>query len=294
MSMQIHHTTSYFYSEPVSFGTHRLMLRPIENHDLRIVESSLVIRPEPRVRWLCDVFGNTVTLADFSEPSCHLVIESRVLVEIRTGNPFEFLLAPHALRYPFQYDIEEQPDLAPFLGMAHPEDGCALRSWVQPFLDLGGGAQTIDFLLAINRSIPRFFSYERREEFGVQPPSQTLHLRRGSCRDFAWLFVETARCCGFAARFVSGYLKNTSEADPDQKACGATHAWAQVYLPGAGWRDFDPTCGMMGGSNHVRTAVGRIPSQAVPVSGSFTGLASAFNRMEVSVSVFDAEHIKIS
>jgi transglutaminase-like putative cysteine protease len=211
-----------------------------------------------------------------------LRVESRVTVEQFNTNPFDFVLDPEAMHLPFLYRREELPDLLPYLQRDHPADEEVLRNWLRPFLKPGGGAVTLDFLTALNQSIPLAFTYTRREEPGVQSPGETLRRRAGSCRDFALLFMEAARHLGLAARFASGYLCESGNARFDA-ASGATHAWAEIYLPGAGWKGFDPTCGLLAADHHVRVAVVRDPRQATPIRGAFTGPASAFLGIEVIV-----------
>jgi transglutaminase-like putative cysteine protease len=283
MLLQIEHTTAYRYAEPVRLGTHRLMLRPMEGHDVQIRSSALRIQPEHKVRWVHDAFDNSIALVDFPAPASALRIESRVTVEQFNTNPFDFVLDSCALQVPFTYPAGEAPDLSPYQRPGHPADEAAVRDWLKPFLGAGGKAATLDLLIALNRSVPLYFQYSRREEIGVRSPATTLRERSGSCRDFALLLMEAARHLGIAARYVSGYLCDSGSERIDA-ASNATHAWAELYLPGAGWRGFDPTCGVLAADMHVRVAVAREPGQAVPVSGSFAGPASAFCDMLVTVN----------
>ena len=288
MLLSIEHTTIYDYSEPVQLSPHRLMVRPLDGHDVQIRSSKLAIQPGHRVRWIHDLFGNSIALVEFTEPAAQLRVESRVRVEQFNANPLDFVLESQANEIPFAYRDDEARDVAPYLHRQHPEDEAAIRSWIRPFLDLHGRAKTMDFLIALNKSVPLYFQYARREEPGVQTLAQTLRQRSGSCRDFALLLMETARHLGMAARFVSGYLCNSSN-EWQAAASGATHAWAEIYLPGAGWKGFDPTCGILAGNYHVRVAVVREPSQAVPVSGGYRGSPSAFQRLQVIVKAQVAE-----
>lgn len=258
------------------------MVRPLEGHDVQIRSSTLKISPTARVRWIHDVFGNSIALADFLEPAAELRVESAVKVEQYNTNPFDFVLDPSAVELPFNYSVNEFPDVAPYLQRQHPEDEELLRHWLRPFLRVNGSARTLDFLIALNKSVPIFFNYRRREEHGVQSPGQTLRYRSGSCRDFALLLMEAARIMGLAARFVSGYMCQ-SASGVHQAALGATHAWTEIYLPGAGWKGFDPTCGILAADSHVRVAVTRLPSQAVPVGGSFTGNSVHYRGLQVMV-----------
>lgn len=282
MLLSISHITVYRYSEPVLLGPHRLMVRPLEAHDVQIRKSSLLITPKHNIRWIHDVFGNSIALVDFLENATEMRVESTVTLEQFNTNPFDFVLDPSAQELPFYYQPDEMPDLSPYLQRQHPEDDQAIRHWLRPFLNIQGRGKTLDFLIALNKSVPMFFTYRRREEPGVQTPGQTLSYRSGSCRDFAFLLMEAARALGLASRFVSGYLCQTA-GSVYQAAMGATHAWTEIYLPGAGWRGFDPTCGILAADSHVRVAVTRTPSQAVPVGGNFTGFPMHYRGMQVMV-----------
>ncbi|MDL5048018.1 transglutaminase family protein [Oscillatoria amoena NRMC-F 0135] len=284
MILNILHRTRYTYRKSVSFGAHRCLIRPIEGHDLKIRSSSLAIAPAHRVRWVHDIFNNCVALVEFLEPADELLIESRVEVDQYNANPFDFVLEPHALKLPMAYDAHEFQDISPYLVSSFPGDHGAVKAWIGPFLDLKGRAGTLDFFTALNKSVPMFFSYARREMPGVQSPAETLSIRSGSCRDFALLLMEAARAMGCAARFVSGYLCGNDDIS-QEAAAGATHAWAEIYLPGAGWKGFDPTCGRLADDYHVRVAVAREPFQAPPVSGSYIGSGDLFQGMDVHVDV---------
>lgn len=283
MLLSIEHTTIYRYRRSVHFGPHRLLLRAIEGHDVQIRQSGLSVQPVARIRWLRDVYDNSVAIAGFSEPATELSVRSSLVVEQFNTNPFDFVLESQALELPFVYREEERADVAPFLQRTHPGDETAMRHWVRPFLSTEGRGKTVDFFLALCRSVPLFFQYVRREEPGVQPPGLTLRQRAGSCRDFAVLFIEAARMLGVGARYVSGYLCRSDADGALAAASDATHAWAELYLPGAGWKGFDPTCGILAADYHVRVATARTPEQAVPVMGSFVGEPSDYQDMLVNV-----------
>lgn len=282
MLLSVAHSTVYHYSQPVRLGTHRLMVRPLEGHDVQIRTSWLEIEPAHEIRWIRDVFGNSLALVDFRAAADYIRIASRVTVEQFNTNPFDFSLEPYAGELPLGYLPDEAPDVAPYCQLQHPADAAALRAWLRPFLDVNGRARTLDLLLTLNKSVPLFFQYARREEPGVQSPGETLHRRSGSCRDFALLLMEAARLLGLGARFVSGYLCQSGD-DQSAAALGATHAWAEIYLPGAGWKGFDPTCGILAADHHIRVAATRTPAQAAPVSGTFVGDPSWYRRLEVTV-----------
>ncbi len=284
MILSIYHKTRYTYREPVRFGVHRALIRPMEGHDLKIRSSGLSVSPSHKIRWAHDVFNNCVALVEFTEPSDELVIESTAEAGQSNPTPLDFALEPHALRLPMKYSEIEMRDIAPFLLWSFPGDAPSVSAWISPFLDIHGTAGTLDFFIALNQSVPLFFSYSRRETPGVQSPAETLRARSGSCRDFALLLMEAAKSMGCAARFVSGYLCGNDEAS-QEAAAGATHAWTEIYLPGAGWKGFDPTCGRLADDYHVRVAVSREPFQAPPISGSFSGARDLFSNMEIDVKV---------
>lgn len=279
--MSIEHSNIYHYAEPVELTTHALMLRPVESHEVQVRSERLEIHPAHQLRWKHDVFDNSIALVDFPEKTRELRIASRYTVEQFNLNPFNFILESHARELPFRPENDEARDLAPFLTHA-PSDTPALREWLRPFLDARGRANTLEFLIALNQAVSVHFAYTRRDEPGVQTASETLRKRSGSCRDFALLFMEAARYQGLAARYISGYLCGTAES-PMAVASDSTHAWAEIYLPGGGWKGFDPTCGILAAGLHVRVAVTREPAQATPISGSYLGDASAFRGLEVTV-----------
>ena len=285
-TFRIRHRTRYSYDGPVTFGPHRLMIRPRDGHDMRILESSLVLSPAAEVRWVFDTFGNSVALLTFGDPADELVIESEL--KVRRYGVDEPLprIARHAGGYPVQYDADDLIDLAPFLASQFAEDRPAIDAWIRSILpELP--AESTDVLDRLAAAIHYGFGYGRREERGVQSPGATILLGRGTCRDFAVLFMEAARLLGFAARFVTGYLY-----DPGADGCGegalsgggSTHAWADAFIPGVGWIEFDPTNRIVAGRNLLRVAVTRTQTQALPVSGVFGG-GGAFRNMQVEVSV---------
>jgi transglutaminase-like putative cysteine protease len=283
MLLGIEHTTNYRYARPVTFGPHKLMIRAIEGHDVQIRKSGLALSVPHRIRWVHDIFGNSVALVEFLEPAADLAVHSTLQVEQFNANPFDFVLEPQAVEFPFNYGDEEVLDVGPFLHRQHPEDQEVIRAWIRPFLDVKGRAKTAEFFTALAKSVPIAFQYNVREEPGVQSPGKTLSLRAGSCRDFALLFMEAARLMGVAARYVSGYLCRADARGTLAQASDATHAWVDLYLPGAGWKGFDPTCGILAADYHVRTAVTRAPQQAVPVSGTFKGVDADYLGLDVTV-----------
>ena len=285
--LSVKHTTTYSYSEPIRLAEHRMMLRPRDSNDQRLLSAKLIIDPEPsRLHWIHDVFDNCVAVANFTGETTRLRVESRIEVEHKPSNEPEVLLDESARVYPFSYDIDEMPDLARSIERHYPDPDGEIERWARRFVNVGGSTETGAMLMTLTYAIKEGFTYQRRTAKGTQPPLQTLESRRGSCRDFATLMMEAARSLGLAARFVTGYL-NVSDRPAGQPYLGggATHAWCQVYLPGAGWVEFDPTNGIVGRRNLVRVAVARDAKQAIPLHGSYFGKASAFEGMDVSVEV---------
>jgi transglutaminase-like putative cysteine protease len=279
--LAIFHRTEYRYSTPVELLAHRLRLRPLESHALRIESSTLVIAPAHTVRWYRDALGNSVAVVGFNERSDLLSVTSEVVIEVYDDAPLDFLLEDYALSCPFAYASGEQPDLAPFARSVYGDDTAAVHDWLAGLGLLARPIETFALLSRLNCAIADGFRYRMREEEGVQSPATTLALRSGSCRDFSALFIEACRQMGLASRFVSGYLHQ-----PDNEAGNAaTHAWAEVYLPGPGWKGFDPTSGLVAGNQHIPVAVARHPEAVPPVSGSFVGPVGQRPALTVAVRV---------
>jgi len=279
--LKIKHLTEYQFNSPVTLQPHRLLLRPREGPEIHIESSSLRISPPHTVKWQRDVLDNAAAVVVFPESTQTLSIQSVVVIQHFMEAPLDFLVEDYAVNYPFQYAFHDRTDLLPFLQPVYPGDEQAIRSW---FSQLGieqPVMQTYVLLDLMNRTITRDFTYTVREEQGVQSPSQTLLLKRGSCRDFAALFVEACRYLGLASRFVSGYTHTPAT----EQWSAATHAWAEVYLPGAGWKGFDPTSGEVTGSRHISVAVARHPETVPPVAGSFIGPAGSTPKLIVDVRV---------
>jgi transglutaminase-like putative cysteine protease len=283
--LTVRHVTIYRYSEPVRFGEHRMMFRPRESHDLRLVSMKLDIVPRPSdLRWLHDVFDNSVAIATFDEPASELRFDSMVTLEQKEAALPDYALEIGAYTYPFRYSDEEQPDLVRALVRQYPSDD--LGPWTSRFLT-SSGTTTMTLLRSMTRGIKEDFAYLRRSEKGVQSPSETLRLRSGSCRDFAVLMMEAVRSLGVAARFVSGYILVPPRNGAEAAGGGSTHAWMQAYLPGSGWVDFDPTNSIVGNRNLIRVAVAWDQRNALPLWGTFSGPASSFRGMQVDVSVVE-------
>ena len=277
---KILHRTYYNFSAPVRLEPHALRLHPREGHELRIESSTLEITPPATLRWHRDVEDNSVAIATFDAPANQLLIESEVIIEQYNQAPLDFLVADYAIDYPFAYTPEDRVVLLPYLNFAEHTAGDVVTEWVANIWQPVERLQTYTLLQRLSVYIHQTLSYQLREEPGVQTAAETMACGTGSCRDFACLFMEAARRLGLASRFVSGYLHTPPAIDN----FGATHAWAEVYLPGAGWKGFDPTVGEIVGTNHIAVAVARLPESVPPVAGSFVGPPGASLNVGVWVS----------
>jgi transglutaminase-like putative cysteine protease len=275
---KIVHHTYYNFSDAVRLGEHELLLRPREDHSQRIESFALRISPEPALLWHRDVEGNSVGVAKFEQAVTQLAIESEVIVQKYNENPLDFLVADYAVDYPLLYREDDKVLLAPYCELTTNNNRPQLTSWISRIWQPSEKIQNYTLLHRLAQSINTTLSYNVREEPGVQTAEQTLNCGSGSCRDYAFLFMQAAQSLGMAARFVSGYLH-----DRDSLVAGATHAWAEVYLPGAGWLGFDPTIGAIVGADHFPVAVARLPESVPPVSGSYRG--SATSTLDVGVWV---------
>jgi transglutaminase-like putative cysteine protease len=287
--LTIHHKTQYRYAHPVAFGEHRIMLRPRDGHDLRVLSGSLRIVPEPMsLRWIHDVFGNSVAIATFDERAETLSFDSTATVEHYPAEEFALTADDQAYFYPFLYDSDEFPDLIQFITPQYADPNGELSAWARNFLDAEGPTPTFNILSGMTHGVREAFSYRKRNEHGTQHPLDTLQTRSGSCRDYALFMIEALRRLGIAARFVSGYLFIPGDRAHGYVGGGSTHAWVQVYLPSAGWIEFDPTNGIVGTRDLIRVAVARDPRQAIPLHGTYLGSADAFVGMDVSINVVSA------
>ena len=283
--LTIRHATTYRYARAVSFGEHRIMVRPRESYDQRLIEASLDIEPIPaEVRWQHDVFGNSVALARFSGRGTRLSIASTVRIEHTPLGADQVQLEDYARSYPFTYSSEDMPDLLRSIERGHHDPYRRVDEWARRFVRRDGRTDTLAMLAEMTSAIRRDFTYLPRHEMGTQTPIETLDRRQGTCRDYAVLMIEAARALGLAARFVSGYVYSPSRMT-GVVGGGNTHAWVRIFLPGSGWVEYDPTNAIVGNRGLVRVAIARDPYQAVPLSGSWTGFPGSFTGMDVSVDI---------
>jgi transglutaminase-like putative cysteine protease len=277
-ALTIRHVTTYRYRHPVAFGEHRMMLRPRDSHDQKVIDATLGITPRPSsLRFDRDAFGNHVAIAEFATTATELSFESVVSVE---HSPVDLALDEGMLAFPVDYGGDSAPELDDCRRRRHADPDDEIGAWARQFVATAAPIGALDLLTRLSQGIHRGFTYRRRDAKGIQSPTETLNLGQGSCRDFAWLMVEACRALGFAARFASGYLAIACD-----RSHGATHAWAQVCLPTVGWVDFDPTSGSVGKGSLVTVAVVADPDDALPLHGTFIGSATAPLGMEVHVSV---------
>lgn len=283
--LRITHGTRYRYRTPVALGPHRLMVRPQDSHDLRLHAATLTIDPPPETtRWAHDVFGNSVCHLSWPDAlrTDRLALTSQLELTHYPAGPAlpRATLDPASEYFPFSYAAEEAPDLARLAERQLPDPARLVDAWARRFAT--GQQRTLALLEAITQAIHQGFAYAARTEEGTQPPAQTLETGSGTCRDFALLMMEAVRSLGLAARFVTGYLYDSGT--QGALGGGATHAWCSIYLPGAGWVEYDPTNGLLAGTNLVRVASTRTPEQAIPMAGSFTGTPGDALPMEVDVT----------
>ncbi|MEY2897815.1 MAG: hypothetical protein RL669_2084 [Pseudomonadota bacterium] len=290
--LEVEHTTTYRYARPVRFGPHRLLFRPRASHDIQVLWADVAVSPESRVHWVYDVQSNSVAVIAPQTEADHLEIRARFAVRHQGLQAVPALIAEHARRWPFDYSGDERRELGVLLEPHYPDPEGRLFEWMRPFLAVQVRPDTRQLLVDMCSAIRGTLRYEARDAEGTQTPHETLTRGAGTCRDYALLLIEACRRLGFGARFVSGYLYDPaldSDADGDSAAdvmgAGATHAWAQVYLPGAGWMGFDPTNPDTVATNLIRVAFASDPRHAVPLAGSWFGEPGDYLGMEVKVAV---------
>lgn len=273
MHLHVRHRSEYDYDQPVALSPQTLYLYPRTYPYQRLLRYDLTIDPVPsRIIRNIDVEGNVQQVVYFSQPTRHLHVTADIELQSEEFNSFDFVLFPFETeRVPFRYPKAVQDLLQPYV--AREGVTSQVEDWAKQ-VAAGAGWQTVPFLTALNSAI-RQFTYQVREEGAPRPPEQTLTGRCGSCRDYTTLFMAACRSLGIAARFVSGYLFG----NPQQEH--QLHAWAEVYLPGAGWRGFDPTEGSMVVNRHIFLTSTAKPELAAPISGTFTGQAQSTLRAEL-------------
>jgi transglutaminase-like putative cysteine protease len=278
--LKIYHLTEYTFSSDVWLLPHQILIRPRGGHDLGIESSLLNVSPSAQTKWYRDQHGNSVGRLSFSEATSQLRIESEVVVTNYESQPLDFIIDDEAVQFPFPFDPHVRTSLMPYQMPCFPNNSKEVSRWVSRFWHPGKSIETYVLLCSMNECLANEFSYRMREEPGVQPPGQTLATNSGSCRDLAALFIEACRYLGLGARFISGYLYN-----PGSTQHGSTHAWSEVFLPGAGWKGFDSTSGLVVGSDHIATAVARHPEEVPPVSGAFEAENTVTSDLHVQVDV---------
>mgnify|MGYP001766367648 CR=1 FL=1 len=279
----IRHRTTYRYRRPVVFGPHRLMIRPRDGHDLRVVDSELVLSPPADVRWTYDVFGNSIASARFATAAATLSVESRLVLDRFVDLEPSREIETFARSFPFRYTHDDRVDLGALLVPQEPDPDHRLAGWANDFV-AGRPTDTLALLGDLNSGISAWVFYQSRDDEGTQTPLETLDRGWGSCRDLAVLLMEAVRHLGFGARIVSGYNAGPRSGGRDER--GSTHAWVEIFVPGPGWIAFDPTNRTVGDGALVPIARARSIRQVVPVAGSFTGVPDDFLGLAVDVAVF--------
>jgi transglutaminase-like putative cysteine protease len=281
----ITHTTEYRFHKSVGLGPHRLTFRPRDDHDMRVLATSLDIQPQAqRIDMLSDVYGNSVAIVLPGGASDHLKITAKFTVDHLGTLAFALPTAAESMWMPPAYRRNELMALHPFMVPSYDDTDHALRQWAQPFANQGvasGGPR--ETVRRMTEAIRDRFEYRRRDEEGVQTPQQTLHSKSGACRDLATFMIDALRHIGIAARFVSGYVY--VPASEGILGGGATHAWVQCYLPDCGWFPADPTNNLIGGNELIRVAVSRHASEVSPLSGQWFGAPNDAAGMTVDVQV---------
>jgi uncharacterized protein (DUF2126 family) len=285
IQVALHHKTHYRYPRAVTLSAHEIRLRPAPHCRTPVLSYSLNVKPEQHfINWQQDIFGNYIARFVFPEKARELEITVDLVADMTVINPFDFFIESHAERFPFAYRDDLARDLTPYLSIA--ERGPLLMQWLADFRahHWRDGGNTNDFLVAINQRLARDIKYLVRMEPGVQTGEQTLAMVSGSCRDSGWLLVQLLRHCGLAARFVSGYLiQLTADVKPLDGPAGPTHdftdlhAWAEAYVPGAGWIGLDPTSGLLAGEGHIPLACTPSPASAAAIIGEVDPCETQFD-----------------
>ncbi|MET0651359.1 MAG: transglutaminase family protein [Hyphomicrobiaceae bacterium] len=286
--IKVKHVTEYTYRNPVGLLRHRLMVRPDDSHDLKLHGAELKVEPQPAsVRWKHDAFDNSICFLEWPQALATdrlRIVSALDITHHPDGPPLpKYSVDAVAKQFPFSYAQDEIPELARLAERQMPDPERKVDAWARRTVAEAGSTNTLDVLEAMTRAIQQDFRYGARHEEGTQSAAQTVELGTGTCRDFAVLMMEALRSFGLATRFVTGYLYDDTSGTT--RGGGSTHAWCDVYLPGAGWVEYDPTNGLIAGANLIRVGVTREASQALPISGGFVGNAGDSIGMHVDVSV---------
>jgi transglutaminase-like putative cysteine protease len=271
----------------VRLTDHHLFIRPLESQLLSVEAFDVFSQPQCSQRWVRDAFNNIVLVLGCSSIST-LALELTANIEVlsRERNPFDFVLEPYAVGYPFAYQGRERHALGPAIQTTVPGSERVMDWLYEQLPSPNRHPSIVAFLGEISAAIQRQIRYQRRDEEGVQTPAETLALGSGSCRDMAVLFIALCRKLGLAARFVSGYLaQGQADGAYPNRAQGSMHAWAEVYLPGAGWKGYDPTNGVVADAYFVPTAVAYEPESINPVQGHFIGPGNVCSTLEIDLTV---------
>jgi transglutaminase-like putative cysteine protease len=288
--LTVRHITRYRYAKPVSFGEHRMMFRPRESYDQRLIETRVKITPEPAdVRYYHDVFGNTIGVVRFDKKAKELLFDSRNKLEHLPEETLDDPSSPerNLNTFPFVYPQLDLPDLLSSIQSQFDDPGGVMSEWSRRFLHATERVDAFSVLSAMTKAIHTELEYVHRASGPPQTPLETLKHGSGTCRDFAVLMLEATRMLGLAARFVSGYLysPNNDTSEARRRGGGNTHAWVRIYMPGGGWVEFDPTNGLVGNRDLIRVTIARDPAQALPLSGTWNGNPADYLGMDVKVDV---------
>jgi transglutaminase-like putative cysteine protease len=280
--LRIRHETTYAYSEAVKFGTWRLLMRPLDTHATRLIQAWLETPPS-RVKWSYDAYGNCLCHLTPTSQSDRLSVVNNLIVD-RYPSPLAAVNIDNPVSaMPVVYSLGDRRILEPFIAPATDDHDEAYLEWLRA-QRFDASEPAIEFLKRFNRGIHERFGYGVRDEEGVQSPGETLALNSGTCRDFAWLMIESLRRLGFAARFATGYLHSPNAT---VRGAGATHAWCEVFLPDAGWMEFDPTNDLVESSSLIRVAATRTWAEASPMTGVIFGNADSELRVSVDVDLVE-------
>jgi len=280
--LRIRHESLYSYPQPVTFGQWRLLMRPLDTHATRLIEATLETPPAD-ISWAYDAYGNCVCYLQPTAPSDRLRVVNNLVVE-RFPSPLANVRIENPCSTgPIVYSLNDRVILEPFIAPATEDDDASYRDWLRS-LNIVGEEPAIGFLRRMNQAIHDQFQYCARDEPGTQGPGETVGRMAGTCRDFAWLMIESVRRLGYAARFATGYLYSPGAT---VRGAGATHAWCEVFLPGLGWTEFDPTNALVESASLIRVATTRTWRESDPMNGFVVGDSTARLTVAVDVDLID-------